>query len=314
MRLGRQKKNNILIADDEIFVHKFMKSCLQQNPLNNVDTVVSAEQAVEATTDFFYDVVFLDLNLPCVPGETPSIDVGFKTLKQIHKIQPQTQLITISGYSGHHDLDFFTASLESGACLFLAKPLSYQQLNAALKMALGYSSAYHIDGLTKLMNSSYLFECLERDYKRMERGELNNIFFWVIGINNLNKITTIYGTKASNLALQTIGKLFKPHSYYPKIKAYPMIRESDLVARLGNEEFGGYLTNIFIKDFFSYTKRIVKNLTSYQYGEPLQKRFSLDISLGIRSVNKHQQQSVSVEDLVKSAYEFMKVNSKIRLE
>ena len=113
----------ILIIDDEVptldMLQLFLEACGY--------TVLSAENAVQGIEIFKSEtppIVLTDIKMPTKDG--------FSVLKQIKSMNPETEVLVITG---HGDKDLAQQAFELNASEFFNKPLDTNALRAALKRA-----------------------------------------------------------------------------------------------------------------------------------------------------------------------------------
>jgi len=124
------------------------------------------------------------------------------------------------------------------------------------------------DGLTGMLNHRMFYETLEVELHRTQRygGRLSVI---MIDIDNLKPINDRYGHRAGDMAIKQIAR---------RISA--CIRQIDIAARYGGDEFSVILPNTSLDDAIVVAERMI-NMTS---GTPMlweQHRIPLSISLGV---------------------------------
>lgn len=105
---------SILVVDDEEIMRDFLVDVLEDF---RVTTATDGDDAIKRLGVEKYDLVITDLKMPRVSGE----EVVRFAIEQ----DPSYKVIVISGYS---TLFTVTKSIENGACAFLSKPFSIQQL------------------------------------------------------------------------------------------------------------------------------------------------------------------------------------------
>lgn len=124
------------------------------------------------------------------------------------------------------------------------------------------------DGLTGLSNHKTFYDSLEKEQRRTQRygGKISII---MADIDNLKPINDNYGHKAGDAAIKFVSN---------KIKE--CIREIDIAARYGGDEFAIILPNTSLTDALVVSKRMVKEIAdqSIRYGD---KEFKLSISAGV---------------------------------
>jgi len=112
--MNDNKKKTVLVVEDDDNIRDFLQEVLE-------DFVVSiasdGDEAIEKIRANKYDLVITDLRMPSVPGE--------EVVSFIHKNQPATKVIVISGYSSQYAVN---QSVKNGASAFLSKPFSIKEL------------------------------------------------------------------------------------------------------------------------------------------------------------------------------------------
>ena len=124
------------------------------------------------------------------------------------------------------------------------------------------------DGLTGMLNHRMFYETLEVELRRTQRygGRLSVI---MVDIDSLKPINDNYGHRAGDMAIKQIAR---------RISA--CIRQIDIAARYGGDEFSVILPNTSLDDAIVVAERMI-NMTT---GTPMlweQHRIPLSISLGV---------------------------------
>ncbi len=117
----------ILIVDDELLILSGLSKALHKlcNFQGEIKTVETAREAIDEISLCFYDICFLDIDLPDLNG----LDV----MKKINEISPETSIAIITAL---HIDDDMKRKIEEGASLFIPKPFDISQIKAFVKQAL----------------------------------------------------------------------------------------------------------------------------------------------------------------------------------
>lgn len=105
---------SILVVDDEEIMRDFLVDVLEDY---RVTTAADGDEAIKRMQSARFDLIITDLKMPRVSGE--------EVVRHAIELDPTYKVIVISGYS---TLFTVTKSIENGACAFLSKPFSIQQL------------------------------------------------------------------------------------------------------------------------------------------------------------------------------------------
>lgn len=118
----------VLVVDDDPSLQSLFRKFLKKAGLGRVVVGTGQEAVAEAGKQHF-DLVFLDLRLPDMPG-----DEVYLQLKQLH---PDTPIVIITGYP---DSEILSRLMSKGPVVVLKKPLEYEQINETIR-TLGHQGA-----------------------------------------------------------------------------------------------------------------------------------------------------------------------------
>ncbi len=113
----------LLLIDDEEGIRKLLSISLKSDGYDVV-TAESGEQGLNLFQKEFFPIVLTDIKMPGMDG--------IQVLKEIKKINPDTEVIVITG---HGDMESAVQSLHLGASDFINKPVSDHVLSVALERA-----------------------------------------------------------------------------------------------------------------------------------------------------------------------------------
>ena len=120
----------ILIVDDSSAVRQSVQKILHGSVFNcDVDEAADGESALTLARITRYDAIFLDCNMPGLSG--------IATMKRLHLVQPATQIVMISAERVPATED---AAYDAGACAFLQKPFTSEDVDQVLHAAFGLRS------------------------------------------------------------------------------------------------------------------------------------------------------------------------------
>ncbi len=116
---------NILVVDDEV---DFLETLMNRLKKRKIDTMGcrSGEEALELMQNKIFDVVILDIKMP------GGMD-GIETLREIKKIQPQAEVILLTG---HGSVQTSVDGIKLGAFDYLLKPIKLEDLLEKVAQAL----------------------------------------------------------------------------------------------------------------------------------------------------------------------------------
>lgn len=125
-RMEAITKQKLLIVEDDLGLQRQLRWAYEDY---DVTIVGSREEALTALRAEEPAVVTLDLGLPPDPD---GVSEGFRTLKEILKLSPDTKVIIASG---HNDRESALIAIAGGAWDFYQKPVDIDELGAIVKRA-----------------------------------------------------------------------------------------------------------------------------------------------------------------------------------
>jgi DNA-binding NtrC family response regulator len=120
----------VLIVDDSSAVRQIVQKIVAGSVFNcKIAEAADGETALKLCRSTEFDIVFLDCNMPGLSG--------LNTLKRLALIQHSLKVVMISA---ERNLAHETEALDSGACAFLHKPFSSQDVDRVLHSTFGLRS------------------------------------------------------------------------------------------------------------------------------------------------------------------------------
>jgi len=141
----------VLIAEDDIALASFVRKGLEAEHYA-VDLATDGEQARAMATEFDYDLLVLDLNLPRADGVV--------ILRHLRTRKPSLPIVVLTGRSRVEDR---VQCLDLGADDFLAKPFSFVELSARIRALLRRS---HLPAASVLSVADLKIDRVERRVER----------------------------------------------------------------------------------------------------------------------------------------------------
>lgn len=162
------------------------------------------------------------------------------------------------------------------------------RINAEKKVRDELVRLANTDPLTGLSNRRTFFDAVENELKRIKRS-YSDFSILLIDIDHFKKINDTYGHSTGDKILKELGSIMKGG-----------LRETDLVARVGGEEFGIFLPDTPEEGAFWVADRICTNIAKHNFFvKDSQLPISCTVSIGISSTeDKHE---ISATELYKQA-------------
>ena len=112
----------VLVVDDDVQLQKLFHEFLKQSGFGRVVVGTGSEALAHAEKQRF-DLVFLDLKLPDIPGD--------ELYTRIKALYPDLPVVIITGYP---DSEILTKILASGPVTVIQKPIDYEQLKRTIRI------------------------------------------------------------------------------------------------------------------------------------------------------------------------------------
>lgn len=217
--------SKILVVDDEESIRRLMKIALTHKG-HEVVTAETGEKGIEVFQAEKPEIVLTDIKMPGIDG--------IEVLKRLKEIEPDTQVIVITG---HGDMTSAIKALRLEASDFINKPITDEALEVAIKRAeyilwLKKELRRYTDGLELRVKEATHELSKAYDFQK------NLIQSSIDGILAVDKDSTVivFNQGAEHLlgytADEVIGKIDMDAIYSPGVAA--SVREE-----LGSEAYGG---------------------------------------------------------------------------
>ena len=270
----------IMIVDDDPHLAEMYATVLQEAGMITL-TLNDPLQALGPLFEFKPDLILTDMYMPGCDG--------MELAKAIRQIGASFS-IPIVYLSSETDSDKQFHAMRMGGDEFLTKPISSERLISAVagraeRMKVIRSLMVR-DGMTGLFNHSASKEHLEMGLAAARRHG-TELCFAMIDLDKFKKVNDTYGHPVGDQVLITLARLLQQR-----------LRKTDVVGRLGGEEFAVILPECDIATAVSLLDRLRESFAgiSFPVGS---ETFSATFSCGIASFSRHGE----AEALCKSADE-----------
>ncbi|HSY41641.1 MAG TPA: diguanylate cyclase [Polyangia bacterium] len=214
-----------------------------------------------------------------IDGHMPILN-GFHAAQSLHA-EPRTSGIPILFLSAAEDLVLRVRGLKPEAVDFLRKPYAPPELLARIERALTQGLVYdelraeaEVDALTGLGNARALFRSLTIEQSRVSRYGATSAIV-MMDVDKLKAINDRHGHVVGSRILQAIGELLRG-----------MIRETDLAARYGGDEFVVIVAHSTVVEGGFFAERVLDRLRELR-----PEGIDVSMSMGIASLERSDDQS-----------------------
>ena len=298
---------NILVADDEPAIRSLVGQLLEDEG----HTVTLAEDGKDALEKFnrgWHEIVFSDIRMPNM--------TGIELLGEVMKINENTQFIIMTS---HASVENSIAALKQGAFDYIIKPfeeldLVVETTNRAIANLSAIRKQQYLvstlsrqnaelgdlnkkfremairDGLTGLFNHRHAQDRLTEEYERSKRFKRRfSILF--MDVDHFKFFNDNNGHQAGDEVLKTIAQLMTG-----------AIRESDIVARWGGEEFIIIAAETNARQACELAERIRLAVATHAFAHSKRQPLGLvSLSIGVATISKSTQDAQSLVKLADDA-------------
>ncbi len=309
---------NILIADDEPAIRNLVGELLEDEG----HTVTLAEDGKDALEKFnrgWQEIVFSDIRMPRM--------TGIELLGEVMQINENTQFIIMTS---HASVENSVAALKQGAFDYIIKPfadldLVVETTNRAIANLSAIRKQQYLlstltrqnvelsdlnkkfremairDGLTGLFNHRHAQERLNEEFERSRRFRRKfSILF--MDVDHFKFFNDNNGHQAGDEVLQAIGQLMSS-----------VVRESDIVARWGGEEFIIIAAETDEIQACALAERIRNKVANHAFVHAKKQPLGLvSLSIGVATISDATQDAQSLVKLADDAVYYAKDHGRNR--
>lgn len=273
----------VLIVEDDPEFATMLRVILTEAHIGQFDPALvrSLDEAVTKLKGSEFDIVLLDLFLPDSEGHKTFV----KILEQI----PDTPIVVVTGLD---DKAVAIQCVREGAQDYLVKgDLEVNQLVRSLLYAIERHRTRRMlhnlslsDELTGLLNRRGFLSLAPKHVKIAQRANWELLVFF-IDLDELKAINDNFGHQHGDRALRTVAAILRE-----------TFRTSDVMARVGGDEFIVLAINATDASINTITARLQENVTRYNHNGT---QYRVSISYGVARFDPHEQ--VSLEEMIAEA-------------
>jgi diguanylate cyclase (GGDEF)-like protein len=270
--------HRILIVDDEEPVSNFIVSLFSKYG-HSCETAKDGIEALEKIKKNAFDSAVIDVVMPLMDGITLT--------KELLKLYPKFPIMIMTGHADEHSAG---SALVAGAREFIKKPFSTDEFVLRFdKMMRDHKGEEALlalsltDELTGLCNRRRFFVLTEQCLKVAVRTKKRPLLLF-IDMDDLKWINDHYGHHEGDQALIGLASILKK-----------TFRESDIIARIGGDEFVVLLESTDENSEIIIT-RLHENVRDYNAKRP---QHILSISVG--TAHFDPEHPISIDELLAKA-------------
>jgi len=251
---GKELRRILLVDDDQELVELLH---LELDSYGyHVRVAYTAQESFEIIETWLPQLVILDVNLPGING--------IEAVKKIKSSREHFSVIMISGNSSPEEI---AIGLDAGADDYMIKPLDPRELLARIRAQLRIKDLHDrlvranarlkemvdIDDLTGLLNMRSLFSRLDYEIARGKRYH-RTVCVVMMDMDYFKSVNDGHDHLFGSFVLSEVGKLIKSS-----------IRNLDIAARYGGDEFLIVLTEIDRETALNFCERLRQKIEGYPF-------------------------------------------------
>ncbi len=309
-------KQNILIVDDRPINLVVLRGLLEEHEMSDQINIIEASSGNEAlglVLEHDFSLILLDVQMPDMDG--------FETAELMRGIERSRDVPIIFVTAISKEQKFIFKGYQIGAVDYLFKPLDPHVLHSKVRVFLkldmqrkkleelnqtlrdtvvelekskqiieDQNKALHElaikDGLTGVYNHRHFKEILEREITMMHRYK-RSFCLLLMDLDFFKRVNDTFGHLFGDFVLRGFVNIVQS-----------VIRESDIMARFGGEEFEVLLSNTDLKGAVKVAEKIKKLSEAHIYKEG-ENSIRVTVSIGVTCC--HPGTDVLIEDLIAEA-------------
>jgi len=192
----RLSSESVLVVDDEEDVREMLFEALSTMGYD-VQTAADGLEALDRLRESSFSVVVTDMNMPRMDG--------MELIAYLSKHRSEVAVVAITGYS----MDYTkTEVVEAGACGYITKPFSLDDVEATLLRVIRDRRLVRKDPLTGLYNRRYFWEIVRQEVVRAGRYRYPLCLFFV-DIDRFREYNNQNGHPQGDLLLKRFARVLQ---------------------------------------------------------------------------------------------------------
>lgn len=255
IRTFNPQDRRILVVDDDPDSLSIISEALRWEGYQ-VQTAISGEEGIHLILLWNPDLILLDVNMPGMNG--------IETLRDLRK---REQYVSVMFISGNTSTEHVIAGLDSGADDYIPKPfdplellarvrtqLRIKDLNDQLRVANDrLKELVDIDDLTGLFNMRSIYQKIETEIQRAKRFN-RQVCVVMMDMDHFKSVNDGHDHLFGSFVLSEVGTIIRRS-----------IRNIDLGARYGGDEFLMVLTETNAEGAVKFCERLRESISKYDF-------------------------------------------------
>ena len=287
------EKKTILIVEDDRDMRKLLKMYLNHNSYQIIEAT-SGDEGLNILNNTIPDLIICDIMMPGMDG----YELRKKILRN-EKLR-LVPFVFLSAKGLNKDI---IEGFKLFADAYISKPFDPEilkvQVNTLLEKYTEINRLVHFDPLTKLYNRRSLEIYFAQELNRVQRYK-QKLSIVMLDIDHFKNINDRFGHPVGDEVLKAIaGKLLE------------QVREVDIIARIGGEEFIILMPETDKETAFTVANRLCINVAGMSFSQP---KIKVTISIGVASAPADGNTPEELLNKVDAAMYSAKRNGRNRVE
>jgi diguanylate cyclase (GGDEF)-like protein len=239
------RQQRILVVDDDEAICLMLTRALDAGA-HVIEMAYGGQEAIDRLGNDSFDLVITDLKMPAIGG--------VEVLTKAKEMDPLSEVIVITGYAS---VKSAVEVMKLGAYDYITKPFNLERIRFLVDRALekrrllqaaaerdSFERLSQLDGMTEVHNRRGFDQLLAAEISRCRRYA-RPLSLLMIDLDDLKAINDGHGHQAGDTALREVASTLKRS-----------VRDSDIVARYGGDEFAVILIETSKADAIATANRL----------------------------------------------------------